>query len=539
MLCAVRRLILLPLLAACAAPPADLVLRGGRIVTMDPERPAGTALAARGGMLVAVGSDTDVAGLIGPGTEVIELHGRTACPGFFDAHLHLPGLAQAARLVDLVGTRSEAEVVARAAARAARTPPGNWITGRGWDQNDWERQDFPTHVALSAALPDRPAVLKRIDGHALLANAAAMERAGISAATPDPDGGRIVRDAAGAPTGVFVDNATALIERVVPEFSREELVAGLPLVIEDLHRRGITAVTDTGVSLATAQLYAELARAGRLPSADLTGQGRVAVRAAKVYADGALGSRGAALLAPYDDDPGNSGLLLTPPEEIEALAERCLRAGWQLGTHAIGDRGNRVTLDAYEAALAAVPPLERAVPEPRFRIEHAQVLAQEDVPRFAQLGVIASMQALHQTSDMPWAEARLGPVRVAGAYAWRWLLDSGARLCGGSDAPVETPDPLLGFRANVTRADAQGQPPGGWHPEQRLTRDEALASITSWAAFACFEEERLGSLRPGLAADIVVLSDDLLTLPEERLADLRVELTIFDGRVVFARDAPP
>jgi len=561
MMRAVRRLLVLPLLAACAAPPADLVLRGGRILTMDPEQPEATALAARGGVLVAVGGEADVADLIGPNTEVVELAGRTACPGFFDAHLHLPGLAQGARRVDLAGTRSETEVVARAAARAAETPPGGWILGRGWDQNDWELAEFPTHAALSAALPDRPAVLERIDGHAVLANAVAMQRAGISAGTPDPEGGRILRGADGAPTGVFLDNAAALVERVVPEFSREDLAAGLPSVIEDLHRRGITSVADAGVSLEQAQLYAELARAGRfelrahvmlsaddpavfadaagLPSADLTGQGRVALRAVKAYADGALGSRGAALLAPYADDPDNSGLLLTPPEQLEALAEHCLRTGWQLATHAIGDFGNRVTLDAYAAALAAVPPLQRAVPEPRFRIEHAQVLAQQDVPRFAQLGVIASMQALHQTSDMPWAEARLGPVRVAGAYAWRALLDTGARLCGGSDAPVETPDPLLGFRANVTRADARGQPPGGWHPEQRLSRAEALASITSWAAYACFAEERVGALRPGLAADTVVLSDDPLLVPDERLADLRVELTVFDGRVVYARDGGP
>jgi len=547
------------LLAACAAPPADLVLRGGRIVTMDSQQPQAQALAARDGVLVVVGSDAEVAPLIGPHTQVVELAGRAAYPGFFDAHLHLSGLAEATRRADLVGTASEAEVVARTVQRAAACAPGEWALGRGWDQNDWPDTAFPTHAALSAALPDRPAVLWRVDGHALLANAAAMAAAHVDASTPDPEGGRILRDAAGAPTGVFVDNAMDLITAVVPPASREQLAAGLEATIADLHRHGITAVTDAGTTLATAQAFGDLAREGRfdlrahvmlasdepavwtdtpgVPCDDLTGQGLIAVRAVKAYADGALGSRGAALLAPYSDDPGNTGLLLIAPEKLEALAERCLRAGWQLGTHAIGDRGNRMTLDAYEAALAAVPPLQRAVPDPRLRIEHAQVLAPEDIPRFGRLGVIASMQALHQTSDMPWAGQRLGPDRERGAYAWRALVDSGARLCGGSDAPVEQPDPLRGFHANVTRRDEHEQPPGGWHPEQCLTRAEALASITSWAASACFAEERLGRLSPGMAADVVVLSDELLSVPEERLLDVRVEATIFAGRVVYERAA--
>jgi predicted amidohydrolase YtcJ len=553
----VPRPVLLLLLCACAAPPADLVLRGGRIVTMDGQHPQAQALAARDGVLVVVGSDADVASLIGPDTRVVELAGRAAYPGFFDAHLHLQGLAEAARRVDLVGTTSEAEVVARAAQHASRCAPGEWVLGRGWDQNDWSATTFPTHAALTAAVPDRPAVLWRVDGHALLANAATLEAAQVGPDTPDPEGGRIVRDERGAPTGVLVDNAMDLVTRVVPPLSDERLAAGLEAAIADLHRRGITSVTDAGTTLATAQTFGELARAGRfdlrahvmlsqdepavwtdtsgVPCDDLTGQGLVAVRAVKAYADGALGSRGAALLEPYSDDPGNSGLLLTPPERLEELAERCLRAGWQLGTHAIGDRGNRVVLDAYAAALEAVPPLERAVPDPRLRIEHVQVLAPADVPRFAELGVIASMQALHQTSDMTWAGQRLGPERERGAYAWRSLVDSGARLCGGSDAPVELPDPLLGFHANVTRRDAAEQPPGGWHPEQCLTRAEALASITSWAAYACFADQRLGRLAPGCLADVVVLSDDLLTVPQERLLELRVEATVFAGRVVFER----
>jgi len=556
-----RLLAAVVLLAACAAPPADLVLRGGRLHTQDPARPLATALAARGGVLVAVGDDADVAPLIGPRTRVVELAGRSAVPGLFDAHLHLAGLAEGVRRVDLLGTASEAEVVARVAARAAQSAPGAWVLGRGWDQNDWPVPEFPTHAALSAAVPAQPVALWRVDGHALLANAAALELAGVRADTPDPPGGRILRDAQGRPTGVLVDAATALVEAHVPPLSREELRAALPQVVAGLHRRGVTSVADAGVSWATAQEYAALARDGGLelrvhvmldaddpvvwhdtpglPSDDLGGTGRVAVRAVKAYADGALGSRGAALLEPYADDPGNTGLLLTPPERLAALAERCLRAGWQLGTHAIGDRANRLVLDTYAAALAAVPPLERAVPEPRLRIEHAQVLDPADVPRFAQLGVVASMQALHQSSDCPWAAARLGPGRVRGAYAWRALVDAGALLCGGSDAPVEPADPLLGLHAFVARPDPSGRSPGGWHPEQALTRAEALAALTSWAAQANFAEARLGRLAPGLAADVVVLSGDPLALPAEELRTLRVELTVFDGRVVHAAGGTP
>jgi predicted amidohydrolase YtcJ len=551
------RLSLLLLLCACSAPSADLVLRGGQILTMDPRQPRATALAIGHGVILAVGSDEDVAPLIAGRTQVVELAGRTACPGFFDAHLHLCALAEESWRVDLVGTGSEAEVVDRVAQRAAGAPPGEWITGRGWDQNDWAVKDFPTQAALSAAVPDRPVALWRIDGHALLANAQALERADIGPATIDPEGGRIVRDAAGVPTGLLVDNAMRLVTDTLPAPEPEALKAALGGTIQALHRQGITSVADMGVPLRTAELYGEMAREGRfplrvevlldasepvvwndtpgLPTDDLTGDGLIAVRGVKAYADGALGSRGAALLEPYADDPSQSGLMLTTARREQSLATRCLKAGWQLATHAIGDAAVHLVLDAYESALRAVPPLQRAVPEPRLRIEHAQIVAPADVPRFGKLNVIASMQALHQTSDAPWAEARVGPERIAGAYAWRSLLDTGARLCGGSDAPVERADPLKGFHANVTRRDEQEQPEGGWHPEQRMTREEALASITSWAAHACFVEGRRGMLRAGKDADVVVLSADPLAVPEAELLQLRVEATIFAGHLVYER----
>ncbi|TAH38263.1 MAG: amidohydrolase [Planctomycetota bacterium] len=534
-------LLLLLQAPSAAGGPADLVLRNGMVHTMEAAQPRAQALAVRGGRIVFVGSSAEAAALVGEKTEIVDLRGRPLCPGFTDAHGHLGGLAAALRNVDLVGTRSYAEVIERVRARAAATPKGQWILGRGWDQNDWEVKKFPVHAELSAAVPDHPALLTRIDGHALLANARAMQAAGITRATVDPEGGRILRDGAGEPTGVFVDAAESLIARVVPEADAAALRESVRAAVALLHERGITGLHDAGVSAATLDLYAAMARAGELelreyvlladdprtleawfrrgPAQDLTGDGRIRVRAIKAYADGALGSRGAALLADYADDPGNRGLAQTSVEDLEGLAERALRGGFQLCTHAIGDAGNRMVLDAYAQALRTVP-----VADHRFRIEHAQVLAPEDIPRFAQLGVLPSMQAQHAVSDGPWAEARLGPERVQGAYAWRALLDRGVIIPGGSDFPVEAVDPIAAFAAAVTR--------NGWHTEQCMTREEALASLTIWPAYAAFQEDELGSIRVGKRADFVVLSEDLLNVPETRLGAVRVELTVFDGRVV-------
>jgi predicted amidohydrolase YtcJ len=551
--------------ASCAAPgpearqrpePADLLLLHGTVRTMDPRQPEAEALAARHGVIVYVGDSRGAEAFRGPRTRVVELEGRTACPGFTDSHLHLSGFARTLSEVDLTGTMSEADVVARTVAAATSRAPGTWILGRGWDQNDWADTSFPVHGPLSAALPAHPVALRRVDGHALLVNAAALMAAGIDGSTPDPPGGRLLRDEHGTPTGVLVDNAMELVEKLVPPMEPAALAEAVRRAIVELHRHGITAVHDAGVPWSDVEVYADLARRGQfslrarvmldgtlpddwrtdrgVPTSDLTGQGLIAVRAMKFYADGALGSRGAALLDDYSDDPGNRGLLLTDEATLTAACERALRGGWQVCTHAIGDRGNRLVLDCYERALAAVPVAERAPggSDPRFRIEHAQVLSAADVPRFAALGVIASMQCQHQTSDMPWAQARLGPERVKLAYAWRSLLDAGARLTGGSDCPVERPDPLAALHAAVTRSDEHGEPFGGWHHEQAMTRAEALASITAWPAYAAFDEQRLGSLAVGKLADIVVLSEDPLTAPEGALGNIRVDATIFDGGVV-------
>lgn len=515
-----------------------------------------TAVAIRDGRLAWVGDEDGAGAWIGAGTRVIDLGGRVVLPGFADGHAHLLGIGAMLETVDLTGTASFAEVVARALAGLDGLPPGAWLRGRGWDQNDWAVADFPTHHELSRAVPERPAVLARVDGHALLANAAAMRAAGVDAATPDPPGGRILRDASGAPTGVFIDAAEALILRAAPPPDAATLRRRALLAIDELHRHGITALHDAGVSQRDLDVYLGLAAEGRFalrlhamldgadesllerwfargPAPDLDGRGRIAVRAVKLYADGALGSRGAALLDDYTDEPGNRGLLLTAPERLRAVTERALRTGFQVAVHAIGDRGNRLALDAYEAALAAVP-----ATDPRLRIEHVQVLAPEDMPRFAALGVIPAMQTQHQTSDMPWAEARLGAARTRGAYAWRALLDTGVPLCGGSDAPVERLDPLASFRAAVARFDARGNPPGGWHPEQCMTRAEALAQLTSWPAHAAFREADLGAIAVGMRADLVILSGDLLTAPVERLDSIQVEITIFDGQIVFSGQNP-
>ena len=485
---------------------------------------------------------------------MVDAGGETVIPGMVDAHAHFAGLAETLRSVDLTGTRSQAEAVARVVARAKTLPPGTWIQGRGWDQNAWGDTRFPTHDPLSAAVPGHPVYLTRVDGHAAWVNAAAMQRAGLTRAARDPDGGRILRDAAGAPTGVLIDRAQGLVTRVIPEPTRAETRQGLTDAMAVMHRWGLTGMHDAGASRALIELYDEMAGAGALPlrlyvmigddSAALAhyfAKGPVAgahdghlwVRAVKLYADGAMGSRGAALLEPYSDDPNNMGLLLSAPAHIRDVAARGLAAGFQVNTHAIGDRGNRVVLDAYEQALAARPTADH-----RFRVEHAQVLHSDDLPRFAQLGVIPSMQASHQTSDMYWVGKRLGPTRTLGAYAWRSLLESGVVIPNGSDFPVEAVNPLISFHAAIARQDARDWPAGGWLPEQRMTREEALKSMTLWPAYAGFQEGELGSLSVGKRADFVILDRDIMRVPAELVLGTRVRSTWLGGREVYRQGAP-
>jgi predicted amidohydrolase YtcJ len=534
---------------------ADLVLVNGKIYTVDNARPVVTALAARGGRVVFVGSDAEARVLATGSARVIDLNGATVVPGIIDAHAHLLGLGNTLRRVNLAGSTSYDEVIERVKAFSRDVKPGEWILGRGWDQNRWTSKEFPTHEALSRAFPNNPVVLTRIDGHALLANAKAMELARVLAATTDPEGGRIMRFSSGAPSGVFVDKAQSLVDRAIPATTRVDTRRAILAAIAECNRWGLTGVHDAGEGAETIGIYEELAKAGsynlrnyvmlsdpgepgslaalrnpylrRGPQSALY-DGHLWVRAIKLYADGALGSRGAALLAPYADEPTNSGLLVSRPEHLRAWAETALRSGFQVNVHAIGDRGNRIVLDAFESALRSVPRANH-----RFRIEHAQVLNLEDIPRFAKLGVIPSMQPTHQTSDMGWAEVRVGPQRIRGAYAWRSLLNTGVVIPSGTDFPVEEVNPLLTFHAAVTRQDPSNSPVGGWYPEQRMTREEALQSMTIWPAYAGFQESMLGSLTPGKFADFVVLDRDIMRIPDTEILATRVVSTWIGGKRVY------
>jgi predicted amidohydrolase YtcJ len=436
-------------------------------------------------------------------------------------------------------------------ARAREVPAGTWILGRGWDQNDWGDTRFPSHDALSRAVPDHPVYLTRVDGHAALVNARAMTAANLGSSATDPEGGRIERVANGAPSGVLVDRAMGLVARAIPAAPKEEVRAAVLAAVKETNRWGLTGIHDAGVARATIDVYEELAREGRydlrnyvmVASDDATldhylkrgpqnglYDGRIWIRAIKISADGALGSRGAALLEPYTDSPEHAGLITTPRQRIEQVAVRALRGGFQLNVHAIGDRANRTVLDAFEAALGTVPTADH-----RFRVEHAQILHYADIPRFAALDVIPSMQSSHQTSDMYWAGNRLGPTRLLGAYAWRALLATGVIIPNGSDFPVEQVNPLISFHAAVSRQDENNWPTGGWFAEQRMTREEALKSMTVWPAIAAFQEGELGSLTPGKLADFVVLDQDIMSVAPERILATQVVATYLGGRAVYER----
>ena len=527
---------------------ANFVIHNATVYTVNPEQPEAEALAVRGDRILMVGTNAELLEAY-PDAEHLDANGQTVVPGLIDAHVHLMGLGTSLLQANLVGAQSKEETLERLKAFAETLPQDAWLTGRGWDQNDWPEKAFPTRQDLDEAFPERPVWLRRIDGHAAWANTAALETVGMEAlgSMADPEGGKIERDAQGAPTGVFVDAAMAIIESQLPEASEEQLGRALELAIEETKKNGLTGVHEAGLDQATAERYQQAIDADRF-DVRLYGMvggrgdafdyfcenglifdygGKLTVRAVKFYIDGALGSRGAALLSDYSDDEGNQGLLMLPPDSFTTDVRRALECGYQVNTHAIGDRGNRVVLDAYEQAMQATGRTSG-----RHRIEHAQIVALEDIPRFAELGVIVSMQPTHATSDMYWAESRLGPERIQGAYAWRSFLDSGARLAFGSDFPVEQVNPLLGFYAAITRQDAEGYPEGGWLPDERLTREETLRAFTLDAAYAAFMEDEVGSIEPGKYADFVVLSRDIMTIPEVEILETDVVATYLGGKAV-------
>ncbi len=537
--------------ASRVAGPADLVLVNARVYTVDDTHPRASAFAVRNGRVLFTGSDREVRALAGPRTRIVDAGGATVIPGMVDAHAHLLGLGNSLRNVQLAGSKSYEEVIARVVERAKSAKPGEWILGRGWDQNIWPDKKFPTHEALTRALPNNPVVLTRVDGHALLANAMAMKAAGVTGATRDPEGGRIERLADGAPSGVFVDNGQDIVGRAEPASTPRQNRDAVLAAVAEANRWGLVGIHDAGASRKTIDIYESLAREKKFnlrnyvlisgDSADIAHyfsvgprsalyDGHVWVRSIKLYADGALGSRGAAMLAPYSDDRANSGLLVTPPADIQRIATAALRRGFQVGVHAIGDRGNRLALDAFDAAFKSVPRADH-----RFRIEHAQIVSPADMPRFAALGVIPSMQASHQTSDMRWAEARVGPERIKGAYAWRTLLNTGVVIPNGSDFPVEEVNPLISFHSAVSRQDASGWPPNGWYPDETMTRAEALKAMTVWPAYAGFQEKDMGSISAGKYADFVILDRDIMTVPASEILQTRVTSTWIGGRMVYQR----
>lgn len=527
------------------------VLSAARIHTMDVRHPRAQAMAYDDtGRILALGGTEELVRRY-PRAKRLDAGTATVVPGLIDAHAHVAGLGLAQLRADLVGARDKTEVLQRLRDFARQLPAGVWLQGHGWDQNDWPGQEFPTAADLDAAFPDRPVWLRRIDGHAAWANSVAMRAVeGELRGDWQPAGGRIVRDDNGRPTGVFVDDAMKLVDDVVPavdEATAERALAlGMRLAVE----HGLTGVHDAWVSLPELKRYQRLADRGEMPlrihaMADGDGaaldqlcqaglyrhaSGRLQMRAVKLFADGALGSRGAALLEDYSDEHGKRGLLLSTPEQLAKATAKAHRCGVQVATHAIGDRANHEVLNAYAAALGA-----DASGDHRWRIEHAQVLAPDDLPRLAGLRVIASMQPTHATSDMPWAETRVGPQRIVGAYAWRQLRDSGARLALGSDFPIESVDPRLGLYAAVTRSDGEGLPHGGWHPEEKLTAYEALRGFTLDAAYAGFAEQEVGSLEVGKRADFVVLHEDPLAIAPAALRGLTVEATYVDGRPVYRK----
>jgi predicted amidohydrolase YtcJ len=522
-----------------------MLLVDARVITLDPARPRAEAVAIAGGRIGRVGTAAECAPFAeGPR---LALGGAVVLPGLTDAHGHVGGLGWTLSHVQLAGTADERELVERVAARArADRAAGRtgWLEGHGWDQTRWPGAAFPTRAALTAAVPDRPVWLSRIDGHAGLANDAALALAGIDRTRPDPAGGRIERDATGTPTGVLVDAATALVTARIPPPGDDERAGWIVAALERCASLGLAGVHDCGAKSADLALYRRLDDEGRLPIrvyAMVEGSDpatldewlargpyrgrRLAIRAVKLYLDGALGSRGAALFEPYLDDPGNRGLDLLSPARFAALAERIDRAGFQVAVHAIGDRANAVALDGL--AAAGVPAAARP------RLEHAQVLRRADLARVARLGAIASMQPTHATSDAPWVEGHLGADRLAGAYAWRSFLDAGARLALGSDFPIESPDPREGLYAAITRRDRHGFPPGGFRPEERLSPEEALRGFTEGAAFAAFAEQELGRIAPGFRADLTVLPVDPLVDPPAALIPAPTRLTIVDGSIAF------
>lgn len=536
-------------------PQPDLLLLHANVTTMNPAKPSARAIAITGDRLTWVGSESEALKLFRSARKV-DLHGATVMPGIIDAHTHMFELGKSLMRLNLKDVATEEEAVARVRQQVASAAPGEWILGWGWDEGKWASH-YPNNEALSRVSPENPVYLTGLHSFAAWANKKALAIAGITAATQDPDNGKILHDEKTLePTGILLNRAQDLVESHVPPMTLVQTKKAIELAAQECVRNGITSVHEARVSGIMIQAYRELLREGRLPvrvyvmldgadkalvsewlarGPEIDPQHHLTIRAFKLFADGALGSRGALLLEPYNDSPQNKGVVTTPAADIHDLTRRSLQKGFQVCTHAIGDAANRDTLNAYETALAENP----SARDPRLRIEHAQVLAAPDILRFSKLGVIPSMQPTHATSDMAWAEKRVGPERIKGAYAWQSLLKTGAHLPLSSDFPGETLNPFYGIYAAITRQDLKGNPPAGWFPEQRLSLEQALRGYTREGAYAEFEEKQKGSIQPGILADLTVIDKDISRLsstPKEVLS-IRVLKTFIGGKVVYDADA--
>ena len=547
------------------AVPADLILLNGNIYTVNQKRPQAEAVAVKGETIVFVGTNAAAKAFQGPNTRVVDLHGATVVPGMTDAHYHFLGVGQREMNLNLEGITSLEDFLAKVKERVDKAKPGEWITGRGWIETFWKGQAFPTRWDLDKISPNNPVILGRADGHGAVANSLALKAGGVTKETNDPFGGQILRDKeTGEPTGMLLDNAQGLVRRQVPPSAEGNDERAAILADQRSVGLGWTQIQDPGGSYRDVEIYKKLYGEGKLkiriykavygpgPEAErLLREGpiieaygkRLNVRAIKVVSDGALGSRGAALLAPYSDVPEvkaadgtmkpNVGFLRVKDEELQPMLKAALQKGIQVETHAIGDYANRFTLDEYEKALKAVPKSQRKIAEPRWRDEHSQIVNPADIPRFAKLGIIPSMQPSHAIGDLHFAPGRLGMERLKGAYAWNSFINSGVIVPGGSDAPVERGEPMIEFYAAVARKDLRGYSGEGWHPEEKVSRENALKMFTIWPAFVAFEENLRGSIEVGKLADLTVLSADIMKIPEMDILKTHCVMTIIGGEIVY------
>jgi len=534
--------------------PADLVFKNANIYTASERQPSAEAVAVKADRIIFVGSNREAQKYVGKNTRVVDLKGQTMLPGLTDAHHHLSGVGFREMTLNLEGLTSLEAFLAKVKQRVDQKKPGEWVTGRGWIETFWTPQVFPTRWDLDRIAPNNPVFLDRADGHGAIANSAALKIAGIDKTTPSPFGGEISKDKSGEPNGMMLDAAQDLVQRHIPPTTAAEAEQALILGVQRDIKLGWTQVQDPGGTYADVDLDSRLYREGNIklriykglsaPGAEarrlfkdgpIIGayDNRFTVRTLKLYADGSLGSRSAALLAPYSDKPDTSGFLTIKPDELQPLLREALRQGIQIQTHAIGDRGNRFILDQYEQSMKAVLRAEWKIKEPRWRVEHSQIVNPRDIPRFKALGVIPSMQPSHAIGDLHFAPKRLGIERLAGAYAWQSFIKSGSIVPGGSDAPVERGEPMIEFYAAVARKDMKGFSGEGWHPEEAVTREQALKMFTIWPAFAAFEEKLRGSIETGKLADFTILDADIMKIPEMEILKTRCVMTVIGGEIVY------